>query len=253
VRLFVCIPTYNERENIQAILQAILSVVPTASIVVADDNSPDGTAELAASVSNQVTVLLRKGNRGFAAAYKDAFVYALKNHADVILQMDADFSHDPNYIPEMLEALHECDFVVGSRYTAGGKVTNWPFHRRLLSRWANFYTSFFVRSTIRDMTSGFTLWRRDALEKIPFAHLKSEGYCFLIELKHRALRRGLKAVEVPINFIDRTKAKSKMSFSRCVEAAVMVPILAFSQRIQEEQQPELELDGKTEVLTLKCG
>jgi len=253
VKLYICIPTYNERENIQAILQAILSVVPTASIVVADDNSPDGTAELAASVSNQVTVLLRKGNRGFAAAYKDAFVYALKNHADLILQMDADFSHDPRYIPEMLKALEDGDFVVGSRYTGGGKVTNWPLHRRLLSSWANFYASFFLRSSIRDMTSGFILWRRDALEKIPFTLLKSEGYCFLIELKHQALKRGLKAVEVPINFIDRTKAKSKMSFSRCVEAALMVPILAFSPCSQGEQQPELELDGKTEILTVKCG
>lgn len=246
MRLAVCIPTYNEKENISGLISEIFKYAPEAHVIVADDNSPDGTAEIARQIPGNVTVLLRRSDRGFANSYKDAFAYALSRGTDLILQMDADFSHHPRFIPQMIESIKNSDFVVGSRYKKGGEVVNWPWFRKFLSKGGNTYASTFLGRSVSDMTGGFNLWRRSTLERIPVMDFVCDGYSFLIELKFRALQLGFKPAEVPIEFIDRTQAASKMSGKIMVEAVLRVPMLAFSK--PPKNQTPFNLNPNTEVL-----
>ncbi|PJF40599.1 MAG: polyprenol monophosphomannose synthase [Phototrophicales bacterium] len=230
--LTVVLPTYNEAENLPRIVNALLELKlqdTTLSILVVDDNSPDGTGQIAdelhAQYPERIQVLHRKNKEGLGRAYLDGFQVALDDGADAILQMDADFSHQPHYIPAMLAALKEADFVVGSRFTKGGSVDErWAWWRKLLSWFANsVYVRLILRTPIRDATGGFKLWRRETLIGMDIQNrIRSNGYIFQVEMNYVALRLGYKAVEIPIYFPDREFGESKMSFHIQYEAAARV-------------------------------
>jgi len=226
VRSVVVVPTYNEAENIEPFLAAVRAAVPDAQILVVDDNSPDGTgqlAERAASELGQVKVLHRPGKQGLGSAYRNGFATALDEGYDVVVSMDVDFSHDPAVIPLMLAAIGGgADAVVGSRYVAGGATVNWPFHRRMLSRWGNRYTGFVLGVGVRDCTSGFRAYRADALSAIDPSTTSAEGYAFLTELVRRLVTSGRTVVEVPITFRDREHGTSKMSSRIVAESMLLV-------------------------------
>ena len=222
----VVLPTYNEVENIAAMLGAIRAELPSADIIVVDDHSPDGTAavaETAASELGQIKLLHRPGKQGLGSAYRHGFTMALDEGYDRIVSMDVDFSHDPAVIPEMLRRIDGgAAAVVGSRYVPGGSTVNWPPHRRLLSRWGNRYTSFVLRLPIRDCTSGFRAYRADALGAISPSTTTAEGYAFLTELVRRLVRGGYEVVETPIVFTDRVRGTSKMSARIIAESMLLV-------------------------------
>jgi dolichol-phosphate mannosyltransferase len=230
-KLTVVLPTYNEAENLEALVTELLALdLPAAlSVLVVDDNSPDGTGQiadrLAQQTSGRVRVLHRAAKAGLGPAYIAGFTDALEHGADIVLQMDTDFSHQPRYIPDMLQALHAgADFVQGSRYVRGGGVDEkWGIHRKLLSAFANkVYVRFILGLPINDATGGFRMWRRTALQSLGLHRLKSNGYVFMVELAYLASRLGLKMVEVPIHFPDRQRGTSKMSGGIMVEAALRV-------------------------------
>jgi dolichol-phosphate mannosyltransferase len=226
VRTVVVIPTFNERENIAALLHAVRRAVPEADILVVDDNSPDGTAELAEATASEVghvKLLRRPGKQGLGSAYREGFTVALDEGYDRIVSMDVDFSHDPEVIPELLALLDAgADAVIGSRYVPGGDTVDWPVHRRLLSRWGNRYTSFVLRLQVRDCTSGFRAYRSSALRAISPSTTTAEGYAFLTELVRRLVRGGFKVMESPIVFADRQRGTSKMSSRIIVESMLLV-------------------------------
>jgi len=226
VRCVVVVPTYNERENIDAFLRAVRSAVPSADVLVVDDNSPDGTgtlAEEAAAELGQVKVLHRPGKQGLGSAYRNGFAVALDEGYDVVVSMDVDFSHDPTVIPTMIATIDAgADAVVGSRYVSGGGTENWPLHRRLLSRWGNRYTGFVLGVPTRDCTSGFRAYRADALREIDPSSTAAEGYAFLTELVRRLVQHGYQVKEVPIVFRDRELGTSKMSGRIIAESMLLV-------------------------------
>jgi dolichol-phosphate mannosyltransferase len=226
VRTVVVLPTYNERENIVQLLTTLRAAVPDAHVLVVDDNSPDGTAELAETAAadvGQVKLVRRPGKQGLGSAYREGFTVALDEGYDRIVSMDADCSHDPRAIPELLAVLDAgADAVIGSRYVPGGSTVDWPVHRRLLSRWGNRYTSFVLRLQIRDCTSGFRAYRADALRAISPSTTTAEGYAFLTELVRRLVRGGFKVMEAPIVFADRERGTSKMSSRIIVESMLLV-------------------------------
>lgn len=213
-RVLVIIPTYDELENLPLVLARVRAVVPAAHVLVVDDGSPDGTGELAdqlAAADEQVHVLHRSGKQGLGAAYLAAFAWGLAHSYDVLVEMDADGSHQPEELPRLLDALVSADLVLGSRWVAGGSVVNWPMHRSVLSRGGNTYTRLALGVPLRDATGGYRAFRRTALESLDLADVASQGYCFQIDLAWRAVRRGLRVVEVPITFIERERGTSKMS------------------------------------------
>lgn len=222
----ICIPTYNEAENLPRIVPAVLAEVPQAHILVADDNSPDGTGRLAdelAAGDERVHVLHRQGKEGLGKAYLAAFTWALERDYRYIFEFDADFSHSPSYLPEFLRVLEEqADMVVGSRRVPGGGVENWGLSRRFISWGGSMYARAILGVPIRDLTGGYNGFRRQVLEDIDLASVASTGYCFQIELKYRALKRGFRVVELPIVFPDRVHGKSKMNGSIFMEAVVQV-------------------------------
>ena len=226
MRTVVVLPTYNERENVVAMLTAVRKAVPDAHVLLVDDNSPDGTAELAESVAaelGQIKLLRRPGKQGLGSAYREGFTVALDEGYDRIVSMDVDFSHDPVVIPELLAVLDAgADAVIGSRYVPGGTTVDWPLHRRLLSRWGNRYTSFVLRLQVRDCTSGFRAYRADALRAISPSTTSAEGYAFLTELVRRLVRGGFKVMETPIVFADRRRGSSKMSGRIVAESMLLV-------------------------------
>jgi dolichol-phosphate mannosyltransferase len=226
VRTVVVLPTYNERENVAAALMAVRTAVPDAHVLVVDDHSPDGTAELAESVAaelGQIKLLRRPGKQGLGSAYREGFAVALDEGYDRVVSMDADFSHDPHVIPELLAVLDAgADAVIGSRYVPGGSTVDWPLHRRLLSRWGNRYTSFVLRLQVRDCTSGFRAYRAEALRGISPSTTTAEGYAFLTELVRRLVRGGFKVMETPIVFADRTRGTSKMSGRIIAESMLLI-------------------------------
>lgn len=210
----IVIPTYNEAENIGPLMAAIVAAVPGIHLLIVDDNSPDGTAELAERICRKhpgFHVLRREGPRGLGRAYISGFQKALEEGYERVVQMDADFSHDPNAIPTLLAAAENADLVIGSRYCAGGGVERWPLHRVLLSKYANVYVRLITGVPTADATAGFRCWSRKALEAVKLDTISSEGYCFQVEMVYRAFRAGLKIVEVPIIFTDRRYGQSKMS------------------------------------------
>lgn len=219
----VIVPTYNERENIPPLVDALLRH-DGVRVLVVDDQSPDGTGaaadEMARRFPERVDVLHRSGSRGFGRSYVDGIKRVLAGGADLVCQMDADFSHDPARLPALLAAAAHADVVIGSRYVAGGGVVNWPLHRRLLSRFANAYVRAITHIAARDSTSGFRCWRRDALASLPLDRFTSDGYSFLVEMLFVAARQGWRVAEVPITYVERREGQSKMSRAVIVESAL---------------------------------
>jgi len=228
VGITVIIPTYNEAANIEAMSAALLELgIPDLSILYVDDNSPDGTGELADRLAeqsrNRITVLHRSGKLGLGTAYITGFKWALDHGAEKVCQMDADFSHNPASIPILLETAEKHDFVIGSRYIPGGKLDErWGLGRVMLSRFGNSYARTILGMPVRDVTGGFRIWNRRVLETIPLDRIRSNGYVFQVETAYAAHRLGFTFKEVPIYFEDRRIGQSKMSFRIQVEAAIRV-------------------------------
>jgi glycosyltransferase involved in cell wall biosynthesis len=223
----VIVPTYNEAQNIEAMCRAIRSHAPDAGILVVDDNSPDGTAEIVAAVADEVgdvQILRRAVKSGLGGAYRAGMRHAIDGGAEICVQIDADFSHDPAMIPALVSAVeHGVDLALGSRYVPGGLTENWPAKRRLLSRWGNRYAAGVLGLAINDATAGYRAYRSSALVgMMDFESVRAEGYGFQIEMTHRLVREGGKVVEIPITFRDRTRGQSKMSQSIIQEALILV-------------------------------
>jgi dolichol-phosphate mannosyltransferase len=233
-RTIVVLPTYNERENVVALLRAVRAAVPDADVLVVDDNSPDGTATLVeetAAEQDQIKLLRRAGKQGLGSAYRQGFALALDEGYDVVVSMDVDFSHA--VLPELLRLIAAgADTVIGSRYVPGGATVDWPLHRRLLSRWGNRYTSFVLGLRVRDCTSGYRAYRAGALRAIDPASTTAEGYAFLTELVRRLVRQGANVVETPIAFTDRRYGVSKMSGRIVVESMLLVTRWAIRDRVR---------------------
>jgi dolichol-phosphate mannosyltransferase len=225
MKALVIVPTYNEIENIERIIPEILSQDQRLQVLVVDDNSPDGTGQMADRIAQQngrVLVLHRQRKSGLGQAYLAGFKYALEKHFDYVFEMDADFSHDPKYLPDFLDAIQNADLVLGSRYISGVNVVNWPMSRLILSYLANIYSRLITGLPVKDSTGGFKCYRRVVLEKIELDKIKSEGYSFQIETSFRAWRKGFRIVEIPIIFVDRKQGQSKMSKRIVREAMWMV-------------------------------
>lgn len=220
-RGIVCLPTYDERENVGPIVEAILAAAPALDVLVVDDSSPDGTGALADAIAARdprVHVLHRARKEGLGKAYLAGFDWALRRGYGLVLEMDADFSHDPKYLPALLAKAEEADVVLGSRYVAGGGTVNWGLGRRVLSRAGSLYARTILGIDVRDLTGGFKVFRREVLEAIDLPTVASAGYAFQIELTYRAIRRGFRVAEVPIVFVDRRVGRSKMSRRIVLEA-----------------------------------
>jgi dolichol-phosphate mannosyltransferase len=225
-RALVIVPTFNERFNIARLIPAILAQDPSLEILVVDDASPDGTGAIVDGIATnnpRVHVIHREGKLGLGTAYIVGFRWALERKYDLVFEMDADFSHNPERLPEFLEAIRECDVVLGSRYQDGHvNVVNWPMSRLFLSYAANIYARFVTGLPIFDTTGGFKCFRRNVLELIDLNSVKSNGYAFQIEMSYRAWKRGFRLLEIPIIFVDRTEGVSKMSKKIVREAIWMV-------------------------------
>jgi len=224
----VIVPTYNEAENIAALLDAIVAKEPGLDILVVDDSSPDGTGEIVLQMQRkhpQVSLLSRSARSGLGAAYVAGFGWGLEHGYERLIQMDADFSHDPKYLAPMLSALDSADLVMGSRYIPGGGTEGWSLSRRLISQGGNIYARAILGMTQKDLTGGFNAWRRGTLEAIRYSSVNSVGYVFQVELKYRAFRAGKTLAEFPIVFPDRRLGVSKMSSSIVFEAARRVWLL----------------------------
>ena len=220
----VLIPTYNEKENLSKMVTAVKSAIQT-DILIIDDNSPDGTGQLADTLAGQypgVYVLHRQKKEGLGKAYVAGYNWVLQKDYQEVIQMDCDFSHDPKYLPEMQSALQEADLVLGSRYVLGVSCYNWPLRRILLSKFANVYVELFTKLPVKDATGGFKAFRRKVLETINVNTIRSNGYSFQIETTYRAFRQGYKIKELPIIFYERTMGKSKISKYIILEAAWLV-------------------------------
>ncbi len=229
-RTLVVTPTYNEAENIQKLIESVLSQHSDIEILVVDDNSPDGTQAIVERMhSNNPRIHLMKRARkmGLGTAYVAGFKYAIEKKFDYILEMDADFSHNPNDIPNFLEKIQEYDVVLGSRYIGGVRILNWPIRRLILSYGASLYTRIITGLPIKDATGGFKCFRRNVLEAINLDSIKSNGYAFQIEMNFKAWKKGFKIFELPIIFIDRTSGQSKMSKKIVYEAVFLVWKLKF--------------------------
>ena len=231
--IWLVIPTYNEAENLQNIVRAAAAELEQAApdryrILVVDDNSPDGTGAIADSLAAQcawVEVLHRPGKSGLGQAYLAGFAHALEQGAELLIEMDADFSHDPRYLPQLLAAADHADLVLGSRYVPGGGVRDWGLLRRLISRGGGSYARVVLGVEIRDLTGGFKCIRRAVLEAIDLPSVRAEGYVFQIEVTYRAILAGFTVREIPIVFVDRTVGSSKMSSRIALEAMLLVPLM----------------------------
>lgn len=232
--VWLIIPTFNESENLEAIVAAARERLPASRrILIVDDSSPDGTGQIAdrlAAESDDLEVLHRPVKEGLGPAYLAGFGRALEQGAERVIQMDADFSHDPADLPRLLEASQNADLVVGSRYVPGGGVTEWGALRRFVSRGGGTYAQVVLWVRVNDLTGGFKCWRREALDALDFDAVDSKGYAFQIEMTYRAIRAGFKVVEIPIVFRDRRLGNSKMSRAIFAEAIWRVPVLRFRVR-----------------------
>jgi dolichol-phosphate mannosyltransferase len=227
VKITIVLPTYNEAENLPKLVSALLILPLDLRVLVVDDNSPDGTGQIADDLvkahPDKVSVLHRTGKLGLRSAYIEGFQKAFDMGADAVVQMDADFSHDPNVLNEMARQIADCDVVIGSRYVKGGSLDkNWPAWRKFLSAFGNNYARTILRFPLRDVTTGFRMWRKDALAKMPLDRIRSSGYIFLVEMAYVAFLMEYDIVEVPIHFEDRRFGKSKMSLKIQLEAAMRI-------------------------------
>ncbi len=235
-RGLVVVPTYNEADNIELILDRIRASVPSFDVLVVDDGSPDGTGDLAdkvAAVDDQVEVMHRSEKRGLGAAYLAGFDWGLEHGYDIFVEMDADGSHLPEQLPRLLDALGRADLVLGSRWVRGGRVVNWPRRRELLSRGANTYARLALGLSLHDATAGFRAFRRVTLESIDLWSVSSQGYCFQVDLARRSVEAGLRVVEVPITFVEREHGRSKMSADIVREALVKVTQWGVQHRVSQ--------------------
>ncbi|WP_324277727.1 polyprenol monophosphomannose synthase [Blastococcus brunescens] len=235
-RVLVIVPTYNEVENLEPILDRLRHSVPEAHALVVDDASPDGTGDLAeklAARDDRVHVLHRSAKQGLGRAYVAGFRWGRENGYDVLVEMDADGSHAPEQLPDLLAALRTADLVLGSRYVPGGGVTDWPIHRLLLSRAGNRYTRWALRLPLSDATGGYRAARTELIERLPFDDVASQGYCFQVDWAWRAVRSGARVVEVPITFAERRFGRSKMSGSIVREALVRVTVWGLRDRLAD--------------------
>lgn len=226
-KVLVIIPTYQERENLPRILDRLLDAVPTTSVLVVDDGSPDGTGDYAderAAADERVNVLHRTEKSGLGAAYVAGFGWGLDRGFDVLVEMDADGSHAPEQLPRLLAALDHADLVLGSRYVPGGSVVNWPKHREVLSRGGNIYSRLALGVDVHDITGGYRAFRAEVLRSLDLAAVESHGYCFQVDLAWRALNNGFRVVEVPITFTEREIGTSKMSGNIVREALLKVTV-----------------------------
>jgi dolichol-phosphate mannosyltransferase len=233
-RILVIIPTFQERENLSSIVGRVRASVPTAHVLVADDNSPDGTGKVAdelASDDDQVHVLHRAAKEGLGAAYVAGFEWALDEGYDVIVEMDADGSHQPEQLPRLLDALETADVVLGSRWVPGGEVSNWPKSREFLSRGGNMYTRIVLGLPLRDATGGYRAYRAKVLRAFDLTTVRSQGYCFQVDLAWRSWQRGYRVVEVPITFVERVLGASKMSRKIVFEALWRVTLWGLRDRL----------------------
>ena len=214
MKTLIIIPTYNEFDNLRPLLQEIFSFAPAVDVLIVDDNSPDGTGKLADQIhveNPQVNVLHRAGKLGLGTAYIAGFKYAVEHGYDAAFEMDADFSHDPRYLPDFLQKIENADLVIGSRYVEGGDTPNWSLLRRFISGGGNIFARFMLGIPVHDCTAGYRCYRRQVLESIELDNIESQGYAFQVELVYRVYKHGFKIVETPIIFMDRRVGKSKMS------------------------------------------
>lgn len=215
MKIYIIIPTYNEAENLERIIGEILSLHLSLNIIVVDDNSPDGTGVIAENLSqrdSRINVIHRARKAGLGTAYVEGFKQALDKHADLIFEMDADFSHDPNDIQSFIEAIKSADLVIGSRYLHGVRVLGWRFRRLFVSKMANIFVShIMVNPKINDYTAGYRCYRRKVLESIDLNHIRSDGYAFQIEMTYRTFQKGFKVTEIPVIFKERASGESKIS------------------------------------------
>lgn len=246
-QILVVIPTYNEADNVESIVQRTIDSVDDVHILIADDNSPDGTGEIAdrlAAGNDHVHVLHRRGKQGLGAAYLAGFEWGESHHFDVMVEMDADGQHQPEELPRLLEALKHADMVKGSRWVPGGSVVNWPASRELLSRGASLWTRMWLGLPVKDSTGGFTAFRAETLRGINLDEVASAGYCFQIDLVWRAVKAGFTVVEVPIEFVDRAQGDSKMSRNIVVEALLRTTLWGVEYRGQQAVHLAGEAAGK---------
>jgi dolichol-phosphate mannosyltransferase len=231
----VVLPTFNEAENIVDVLTRVRTCLPDAEVLVVDDASPDGTADLAEKVGAElggIEVLRREGKSGLGSAYRAGFRWGLARSAEILIEMDSDLSHDPAALPSLVAAVeHGADLAIGSRYVPGGSIPNWALHRRLLSRWGNRYASFVLGLAVRDATSGFRAYRATVIGQLDLDRIHADGYGFQVEMAYKVARLGGRVVEVPISFVDRVRGTSKMSGRIVVEALVLVTGWAVRDRL----------------------
>jgi dolichol-phosphate mannosyltransferase len=244
---WLVLPTYNEAENVEPLVEAARAKLPsTAQVLIVDDSSPDGTGQIAARLAEHhenVHVLDRPRKEGLGPAYIAGFRYALERGAGFVLEMDSDFSHDPAYLPRLLEAAKRADVVLGSRYVPGGGVSDWGPLRRAVSRGGSSYARLMLGVEVRDLTGGFKCFRREVLEAIDLDGITTRGYAFQVELTYRAIRAGFEVVEVPIIFRERRVGTSKMDLSIVAEAVWRLPLLRFG-RGQVEEAPSASGRGR---------
>lgn len=226
MRVLVVIPTYQEADNIANILRRVRASVPSADILVVDDGSPDGTADMAEALNHElghIDVLRRSAKAGLGKAYRAGFAVGLERGYDAMVEIDADLSHDPAALPSLLHAVEDgADLAIGSRYVPGGHIPEWSWHRKALSRWGNRYAGAVLGIGVRDSTAGYRVYRADMLRIMDLDTVRADGYGFQIEMTHRVAQRGGRIVEVPIDFVDRTLGTSKMSSNIVVEALMLV-------------------------------
>jgi dolichol-phosphate mannosyltransferase len=235
-RVLVVVPTYNEAENVQTILRRLTASVPTAHALVVDDGSPDGTGDLVAAIAatdDRIHLMRRTTKAGLGPAYVAGFRWAREHGYDIVVEMDADGSHAPEQLPDLLAALGDADLALGSRYVPGGNVTDWPLHRLILSRAGNRYTRWALRLPLSDATGGYRAARAELIDKLPFDDVASEGYCFQVDWAWRAVRAGARVTEVPITFAERALGRSKMSSSIVGEALVRVTMWGIRDRLAD--------------------
>ncbi|MEO6468459.1 MAG: polyprenol monophosphomannose synthase [Acidimicrobiia bacterium] len=239
MRVQICTPTYIEAENIEEFLRRARAAVPSADILVLDDNSPDGTADIAERVGvelGQIDVLRRPEKRGLGAAYRAGFAIGIARGYDVICQVDADLSHDPEVLPDLIAAVAaDADLAIGSRYVRGGAIPHWPKRRLALSKYGNKYARFMLRTGVRDTSAGFRAYRADLLKAIDFSQTRAKGYGFQLETTYRAARVGARIVELPITFTDRVRGYSKMSGSVIVEEMALMTWWGLRDRLRRKR------------------
>jgi dolichol-phosphate mannosyltransferase len=243
MKTLIIIPTYNEIDNLPPLLKEIFSYAPETDILIVDDNSPDGTGDLADEIHQrnaQVNVLHRPGKLGLGTAYIEGFKYAIEHGYDAAFEMDADFSHDPRYLPDFLKAIENADLVIGSRYIPGGDTPNWTMLRRFISGGGNIFARFMLGIPVHDCTAGYRCYRRKVLESIDLDTIQSQGYAFQIELAYRVMQHGFKIVETPIVFMDRRVGESKMSRKIVIEGFTYVFKARFSKQSRQSHPTVLD-------------